>query len=128
MDIAIERIVRNNPTLGGADTITTTITRNDRTKRHYYIFRLHGDTIDSRTYIPIPFDLLTKTNGKGRYNHYIIVAVMHDGYVTIDLNKEHQIKMLDYGRYVGFDYNEAEEVVKFERHSLDDKNNDSLPF
>jgi hypothetical protein len=127
MDIAIERIVHNNPTLGGADVITTTITRNDRTKRHYYIFRLHGDTIDSRTYIPIPFNLLTKTNGKGRFNHYIIIAVMHDGYVTIDLNKDHQIKMLDFGRYVGFDYDEAEEVVKFERPSSDD-NNDSLPF
>lgn len=128
MDKAIERIVHNNPTLGGADAITTTITRNDRTKRHYYIFRLHGDTIDSRTYIPIPFNLLTKTNGKGRYNHYIVVAVMHDGYVTIDLNKEHNVKMLDFGRYVGFDYDEAEEVVKFERPSLDDRNNDSLPF
>lgn len=127
MDKAIERIVHNNPTLGGADVITTTITRNDRTKRHYYIFRLHGDTIDSRTYIPIPFNLLTKTNGKGRFNHYIIIAVMHDGYVTIDLNKDHQIKMLDFGRYVGFDYDEAEEVVKFERPSSDD-NNDSLPF
>jgi hypothetical protein len=127
MDKTIERIVHNNPTLGGADVITTTITRNDRTKRHYYIFRLHGDTIDSRTYIPIPFNLLTKTNGKGRFNHYIIIAVMHDGYVTIDLNKDHQIKMLDFGRYVGFDYDEAEEVVKFERPSSDD-NNDSLPF
>jgi hypothetical protein len=127
MDKTIERIVHNNPTLGGADVITTTITRNDRTKRHYYIFRLHGDTIDLRTYIPIPFNLLTKTNGKGRFNHYIIIAVMHDGYVTIDLNKDHQIKMLDFGRYVGFDYDEAEEVVKFERPSSDD-NNDSLPF
>lgn len=127
MDTVIERIVHNNPTLGGADVITTTITRTDRTKRHYYIFRLHGDTIDSRTYIPIPFDILTKINGKGRYSHYIVVAVMHDGYVTIDLNKEHNVKMLDFGRYVGFDYDEAEEVVKFERPSLDD-NNDSLPF
>jgi hypothetical protein len=35
--------------------------------------------------------------------------------------------MLDFGRYVGFDYDEAEEVVKFERPSSDD-NNDSLPF
>ena len=127
MDKTIERIVHNNPTLGGADVITTTITRNDRTKRHYYIFRVHGDTIDSRTYLPIPFNLLTKTNGKGRFNHYIIIAVMHDGYVTIDLNKDHQIKMLDFGRYVGFDYDEAEEVVKFEGPSSDD-NNDSLPF
>lgn len=128
MDNTIERIVRNNPTLGGADVITMSITRYDRTKRHYYIFKLHGDTIDSRTYIPIPFDILTKINGKGRYSHYIVVAVMHDGYVTIDLNKERNLKMLDYGRYVGIDYDEAEEVVKFERHSSDDGNNDSLPF
>ena len=39
MDNAIERIVRNNPKLDGADVITTTITREDRTKRHYYIFK-----------------------------------------------------------------------------------------
>ncbi len=138
MDNTIQRIVQNNPTLDDAEVITMSITREDRTKRHYYIFKLHGDTIASRTYIPIPFDLLTKTNGKGRYNHYIVVAVMHDGYVTIDLNKEHNVKMLDFGRYVGFDYDEAEEVVKFlkERPSQyklllpksSDENNDSLPF
>lgn len=113
MDKTIERIVRDNPTLDGAEVITTTVTREDRTRKHYYIFKVHGDTIDSRTNIPLPFSIISKENGKGRNRHYVVVAVMIDGYVVIDLNKELRMGMLEFGKYFTVDYKDAEEVVKF---------------
>lgn len=113
MDNTIERIVMNNPLLDGAEVITTTITRSDKTKRHYYIFRMLGETIDSRTYIPIPLEVVSKTNGKGRYSSYIVVAVLNDGCVVIDLNKEHKMQSFGLLRPFGFPYEEAEEIIKF---------------
>lgn len=124
MDNIIERIVRNNPTLDGAEVITATVTREDRTKAHYYIFKLHGDTIESRTYIPLPFDVITRENGKGRHRHYIAIAILSNGYVVIDLNKEHKMQMLELGKYFGISYDEAEEIV----HNVLPSNNDEMPF
>lgn len=125
MDRNVEMVVQNNPALNGAEAITMTVTRKDRSKKHYYIFKIFGDTIDSRTYIPLPLDIVMKVNGKGRNNHYITVAVMNDGYVVHDLNKEHKAQMLNFGSCIAFSYDEAEEIVKFEK-----KNNldDSMPF
>lgn len=113
MDKTIERIVRDNPTLDGAEVITTTVTREDRTRKHYYIFKVNGEAIDSRTNIQLPFSIITKENGKGRNRHYVVVAVMVDGYVVIDLNKELRMGMLEFGKYFTIDYKDAEEVVKF---------------
>ena len=113
MDKTIERIVRDNPLLDGAEVITTTITREDRTKAHYYIFKMIGDTIDSRTFIPIPFDVVTKINGKGRNSHYIAIAVLNDGYVVINLNKTHKMNLMGLGKIFGISYDEADEVVRF---------------
>lgn len=117
MEKQIERIVKNNPMLDGAEVITTTITREDGTKRHYYIFRMLGEEINSRTYIPIPIDVITKVNGKGRYRHYITVAVLNDGYVVHDLNKDHPMTMFGLDRPFGLSYDEAEEIVKFQNNN-----------
>lgn len=125
MDKQIERIVQNNPTLDGAEVITMTITRDDRSKRHYYIFKMEGDTINSRKYIPLPFDILSKRNGNGRHSHYIVVTLLDDGYIVFDLNKERTVLNLSLGRLVGLKYEEAEEIVKFQRETETD---DSMPF
>lgn len=113
MDNTIERIVMNNPLLDGAEVITTTVTRGDKTKRHYYIFRMLGETIDSRTYIPIPLEVISRENGKGRHRHYIVVAVLNDGCVVIDLNKNHEMQSFGLCRPFGFSYDEADEIIKF---------------
>ncbi len=127
MDKAIERIVRDNPTLDGAEAIRVSVTREDRTKAHYYIFKMHGDTITSRTYIPIPFGVISRENGKGRNRHYIVVAILSDGYVVIDLNKNHKMQILELGKYFGISYDEAEEIVHYEKPNSSDNNSD-MPF
>ena len=90
MDNAIERIVRNNPKLDGADVITTTITREDRTKRHYYIFKKREEDLEHR-YAHIPLNVFSRENGKGKHKHYIIVAVYEKGFEVYDLNKPRNI-------------------------------------
>lgn len=143
-DYVIKRIVEDNPLLDGAEAITVSVTRGDRTKRHYYIFNMIGEEIDSRSYIPVPMDIVTRTNGNGKYNHYIIVAVLNDGYVVFDMNKNHEMK--SFGLRIplfGLKYEEAEEIVKFkepkdfademeealaEANVETDENNEPLPF
>ena len=66
MDNVIEKIVRNNPKLDGADVITTTITREDRTKRHYYIFKKREEDLEHR-YAHIPLNVFSRENGKGLF-------------------------------------------------------------
>ena len=117
MDNAIERIVRNNPKLDGADVITTTITREDRTKRHYYIFKKREEDLEHR-YAHIPLNVFSRENGKGnhgrhgmdsrcfckichrkivqrhgkgKHKHYIVVAVYDKGFEVYDLNKPRNI-------------------------------------
>ena len=85
MDKIIKRIVRDNPMLDGAEVITATVTREDRTRAHYYIFKKKEELEHLRVRIPI--DVLTRENGKGRNRHYIIVAVTKNGYEVYDLNK-----------------------------------------
>lgn len=84
MDKVIERIVRNNPTLDDAEIITTTITREDKTRAHYYIFK--KKEFLNELFVRIPTHVLTKENGKGKNKHYIIVAVTEEGFETYDLN------------------------------------------
>lgn len=91
MDKTIERIVRDNPTLDDAEVITTTITREDRTKAHYYIFKKKEDL--DELYVRIPTYVLTKENGKGKNKHYIVVAVTEKGFEVYDLNKPRSMKV-----------------------------------
>lgn len=119
MDKQIERIVRNNPLLDGAEVITATITREDRTKRHYYIFKKTEDL--NHLYVKIPINVLTKENGKGRNKHYIVVAVTEKGYEVYDLNKPKSMHVDGINTVVGnpdeIGYNIAE-----------NENNEPLPF
>lgn len=119
MDKLIERIVQNNPTLDDAEVITMSITREDRTKRHYYIYKKNEDL--EHLYARIPLSVLTKENGKGRYKHYIVVAVKPTGFEVYDLNKPRNIQvenntvLVGNVDSIGFNFNENE-------------NNEPLPF
>lgn len=119
MDKFIERIMQNNPTLDDAEVITMSITREDRTKRHYYIFKKDEDL--KRQCVRIPINVLTKENGKGRYKHYIVVAVTQTGYEVYDLNRPRSMHIEDNTAVIsdvdsiGFNFDENE-------------NNEPLPF
>lgn len=110
MNKLIKTIVGNNPTLDGAECITTTVTREDGSKTHYYIFK--GSEKDT-DYVEIPLWVYTKINGKGRNSHFITVQVNEHGYVVHDLNKEHTVKPISM-KTLGLPIDEAEEVYKFQ--------------
>lgn len=117
MDKQVERIVVNNPTLDGAEVITMSITREDRTKAHYYIFKKTEDL--EHLYARIPISVLTKENGKGRNRHYIVVAVTESGYEVYDLNKPRSMHVEGQTAVVG-------DVDIIGSHMSDDNSN--LPF
>ena len=110
MDKIIERLIVSN--LDGAETITTTVTREDGTKAHYYIFKQENVNNSSTKHVEIPIWVYTKVNGKGKDSHFITVAISNYGYVIHDLNKEHTIKPLS-TKTIGLPINEAEEVYEF---------------
>lgn len=90
MDKIIDRIVRDNPQLDGVEAITATVTREDRTRAHYYIFKKQEEDLGHQ-YAKIPLSVMTKENGKGRNRHYVVVAVTPTGYEVYDLNKPRSI-------------------------------------
>lgn len=97
MDIQIERIVKNNPALDGAEAITMSITRRDRTRAHYYIFKEEGYLEKDET-VKVPLSLMMKENGKGRNRHYILVVAKFNGYMMFDLNRDRRLQLN--GKYV----------------------------
>lgn len=121
MDKVIERIVRDNPTLDGAEVITTTVTREDRTKAHYYIFKKTENV--EHNYVRIPMGVLTKENGVGKNKHYIVVAVTPSGYEVYDLNKPKNMHIEGNTALIGdvdeIGFNIPEDI---------DENNEPLPF
>ena len=121
MDKLIERIVRDNPSLDGAEVITTTVTREDRTKAHYYIFRKTEDV--EHNYVRIPMGVLAKENGVGRNKHYIIVAVTQRGYEVYDLNKPRSMHIEGNTAVIG----DVDEIGFNIREDIDE-NNEPLPF
>ncbi len=119
MDKVIERIVRDNPTLDGAEVIRVSVTREDRTKAHYYIFKQVEDLGFDRTRIPI--GVLTMENGKGRNKHYIVVAVTKDGYKVYDLNKPRNTQIEGNTAIIS-----GAETIGY--NIPEDENNEPLPF
>lgn len=109
MDKIIERLLISN--LDGAESITTTVTRENGTRAHYYIFK-QDEKNTNHPYVEIPLWIYTKVNGKGKDSHFITVAMSDEGYVVHDLNKEHTIKPLS-TKTIGLPINEAEEVYEF---------------
>lgn len=119
MDKAIERIVRDNPTLDDAEIITATVTREDRTRAHYYIFKKTEDL--EHQYVRIPINVLTKENGKGKNKHYIVVAVTPSGYEVYDLNKPRNMHIEGNTVVIG-------NVDSIGFNISEDKINEPLPF
>lgn len=120
MDIQIERIVRDNPTLDGAEAITATVTREDRTRAHYYIFKKPEEDL-KHLYVRIPISVLTRENGKGKNRHYIVVAVTPDGYEVYDLNKPRSMHIEGNTVVIG-------DVDKIGCNIPEDKINEPMPF
>lgn len=119
MDKQIERIVRDNPTLDGAEVITATVTREDRTRAHYYIFK-KTEYLEHQ-YTRIPISVLTKENGKGRNRHYIVVAVTQNGYEVYDLNKPRNMHIENNTAVIG-------DVDEMGFNIPEDKINEPMPF
>lgn len=119
MDKVIERIVRDNPTLDGGEIITATVTREDRTRAHYYIFKKNEDL--EHQYVRIPISVLTKENGKGKNKHYIVVAVTPSGYEVYDLNKPRNMHIEGNTVVIG-------NVDSIGFNISEDKINEPLPF
>jgi hypothetical protein len=111
----IERIVRDNSNLNGAEAITMCVEgetkKGKMVKWHYYIFKIE-DSIKNHDCITLPLEVAMKQNGKTMPMYYEIVAVYDDGYVLFSLNKRHKLQ-LNYGlpSLVGLPINEAEIVV-----------------
>lgn len=120
MDEIIERIVRDNPTLDSAEAITVSVTREDRTKAHYYIFKKQEEDL-KHLYVRIPIGILTRENGKGKHKHYIIVAVTQKGYEVYDLNKPRSMNIEGNTALIG-----DADVIGF--NIPKDKINEPLPF
>lgn len=120
MDTIIGRIVRDNPLLDGAEVITTTITRADRTKAHYYIFKKPEEDL-KHLCVRIPISVLTRENGKGKNRHYIVVAVTPDGYEVYDLNKPRSMHIEGNTAVIG-------DVDKIGCNIPEDKINEPMPF
>jgi hypothetical protein len=120
MEKVIERIVRDNPQLDGAEVITATITSGDKTRKHYYIFKKNNDEIE-HLYARIPINVLTKENGKSRNRHYIVVAVTPSGYEVYDLNKPRSIKVEGTTAVIG-------DVDEIGCNIPEDKMKEPLPF
>jgi len=120
MDNIIERIVRDNPLLDGAEVITTTITREDRTKAHYYIFKKPEEDLKDLC-VRIPISVLTRENGKGKNRHYIVVAVTPNGYEVYDLNKPRSMHIEGNTAVIG-------DVDKIGCNIPEDKINEPMPF
>jgi len=119
MNKTIERIVRDNQTLDGAEVITASITNGDKTKEHYYIFKKKDD--DERSCARIPISVLTRENGKGRNNHYIVVAVTDKGYEVYNLNKPRSMRVEGVTAVIG-------DVDEIGFNIPEDKINEPLPF
>jgi len=106
MDKIIERLLISN--LDGAESITTTVTRENGTRAHYYIFK-QDEKNTNQPYVEIPLWIYTKVNGKGKDSHFITVAMSDEGYVVHDLNKEHTVKPISM-KTIGLPIDEAEEM------------------
>ncbi len=120
MDKIIERIVRDNPTLDGAEAIRVSVTREDRTKAHYYIFKKQEEDLE-HLYVRIPIGILTRENGKGKHKHYIIVAVTAKGYEVYDLNTPRSMHIEGNTAVIG-------DVDEIGFNIPEDKINEPLPF
>lgn len=99
MDKQIKRIIKDNPTLDGAETITVTVTREDRTRHHYYITK--KKTNDDYKTVTIPISVLAKENGKGKNKHYVVVVVDELGnYKAYNLNKPRKTQIEGYNAVI----------------------------
>ena len=96
---------------GNADVITESITRDDNTKEHYYVYKVKNES-DERL-VPIPMWVFSKINGKGKNNRFNVVAVFKEFFVLVDLNKEHVV-MPDKDGNMCISFKEAKEIVRFD--------------